>query len=89
MPLFIDLLGWAGAALLLYGYAMVSTSRMSGDGMPYQVINLTGAVTLMINSAFHAAWPSAVLNVVWGAIGLVAIARIAGARTGHGQVSVP
>ena len=89
MPLFIDLLGWAGAAALLYGYAMVSASRMSGDGAPYQVINLAGAVALMINSAYHAAWPSAILNVVWGVIGLVAIGRMVGAPTRRGEVSVP
>lgn len=89
MPLFVNLLGWAGAALMLYGYAMVSMSRMAGDGMPYQVINLMGAVALMVNTAYLAAWPSAILNVVWGAIGLVAIGRMAGARTRRKGVSVP
>ncbi|MGC5011220.1 CBU_0592 family membrane protein [Streptosporangium sp. DT93] len=89
MSLFLDLLGWAGAAALLYGYAMVSMSRMSGDGMPYQVTNLVGAVALMVNSAYHAAWPSAILNVVWGVIGLVAIGGMVATRTRRGEVSVP
>ncbi|MFF3439666.1 hypothetical protein [Streptosporangium sp. NPDC002721] len=89
MSLFVNLLGWAGAALMLYGYAMVSMSRMSGDGLPYQVINLTGAVALMVNTAYLAAWPSAILNVVWGVIGLVAIARMAGARARRKEVSAP
>ncbi|MEU4403504.1 hypothetical protein AB0F88_03200 [Streptosporangium sp. NPDC023963] len=89
MSLFVNLLGWAGAALMLYGYAMVSMSRMSGDGLPYQVINLAGAVALMVNTAYLAAWPSAILNVVWGVIGLVAIGRMAGARTRRKEVSAP
>lgn len=89
MPLFVNLLGWAGAAVMLYGYAMVSMSRMAGDGMPYQLINLTGSVALLVNTAYLAAWPSAILNVVWGVVGLVAIGRMAGARTRRGEVSVP
>lgn len=87
MPLFVNLLGWAGAALMLYGYAMVSTSRMAGDGMPYQVINLAGSVALMVNTIYHAAWPSAILNIVWGVIGLVAVARMAGAHARRKGVS--
>ena len=39
VSLFVNLLGWVGAGIMLYGYAMVSTSRMAGDGMPYQTIN--------------------------------------------------
>lgn len=69
-------IGWAGAALLLYGYAMVSSSRMSGDGLPYQLINLAGALGLMINSAYQGAWPSAILNVVWTGIGVAALIKL-------------
>ncbi|MEU4534602.1 hypothetical protein AB0G15_07035 [Streptosporangium sp. NPDC023825] len=87
MSLFVNLLGWAGAAVMLYGYAMVSASRMAGDGVPYQAINLTGAAALMVNTAYHAAWPSAILNIVWGVIGLVAVARTAGARARRKEMS--
>ncbi|GAA3119296.1 CBU_0592 family membrane protein [Streptosporangium carneum] len=89
MSLFVDLLGWAGAALMLYGYAMVSSSRMAGDGMPYQIVNLVGAIALMINTAYHSAWPSAILNVVWGVIGLVAVTRTVTARNRKKTVSLP
>ncbi|WP_327086187.1 hypothetical protein OIE66_28095 [Nonomuraea sp. NBC_01738] len=76
MDLLLDAIGWLGAALLLYGYAMVSSSRMSGDGLAYQLINLTGSVTLMINSAYNDAWPSAGLNLIWAAIGVVALIKL-------------
>lgn len=76
MELLLAAIGWLGAGLLLYGYAMVSSSRMSGDGVPYQVINLIGSVSLMINSAYNAAWPSAGLNLIWAAIGIVALYKL-------------
>ncbi|MEV4090671.1 CBU_0592 family membrane protein [Streptosporangium saharense] len=75
MPLFVDLLGWISAAVMLYGYAMVSSSRMAGDGLPYQVINLVGSVALMVSATSHSAWPSAILNVAWAMIGVAAVIR--------------
>nr|WP_260407682.1 hypothetical protein [Planomonospora venezuelensis] len=74
---------------MLYGYAMVSASRMAGDGMPYQAINLFGSIALLVNTAYHAAWPSAILNVVWAAIGVAAVARMLTARSKKKAVSAP
>ncbi|MEV6159150.1 hypothetical protein AB0L53_53345 [Nonomuraea sp. NPDC052129] len=83
MSFLVDALGWLGAALLLFGYAMVSSSRMSGDGAHYQVINLAGSIGLMVNSAANAAWPSAGLNLVWALIGVTAIYKLT--RIGFAQ----
>lgn len=80
MSLFITILGSLGAAALLLAYGMVSTSRMSGDRFPYQAANLFGAITLAVNSAYHSAWPSATLNIIWSGIGAIAIGRILAAR---------
>ncbi|GAA3553974.1 hypothetical protein GCM10022419_037930 [Nonomuraea rosea] len=76
MDLLLAAIGWIGAALLLAGYALVSSSRMQGDGPAYQVINLVGSVSLMVNSAHSSAWPSAGLNLVWAAIGVVALLKL-------------
>ncbi|RVX39236.1 hypothetical protein EDD27_1584 [Nonomuraea polychroma] len=77
MDLLLAAVGWAGAAALLLGYARVSSSRLSGDGVAYQLLNLFGSVGLMVNSAYSAAWPSAGLNLVWAAIGVVALIKLA------------
>ncbi|MFC4014866.1 hypothetical protein ACFOY2_47130 [Nonomuraea purpurea] len=77
MDLLLSAVGWIGAALLLTGYALVSSSRMSADGVAYQLVNLAGSLGLMINSAYSAAWPSVGLNLVWAAIGVVALVKLA------------
>jgi hypothetical protein len=77
MDLLLAAVGWAGAAALLLGYTLVSSSRLSGDGVAYQLLNLFGSVGLMVNSAYSAAWPSAGLNLVWAAIGVVALIKLA------------
>ncbi|MBB3731926.1 MULTISPECIES: CBU_0592 family membrane protein [Nonomuraea] len=76
MDLLVAAVGWIGAGLMLYGYARVSAGVMAGDGLPYQLINLAGSLALMVNTAYNAAWPSAILNVVWAAIGVVSIVRL-------------
>jgi hypothetical protein len=76
----IDVFGLLGAGALLYAYAMLSMRKMSGDSLAYQLINLGGAVALMVNSAFHFAWPSAVLNLVWSGIGILALWRLVTTR---------
>ncbi|MEV1175951.1 hypothetical protein [Nonomuraea sp. NPDC049784] len=76
MDLLLTAVGWIGAALLLAGYALVTTSRLSGDGVAYQLVNLAGSIGLMINSAYNAAWPSAGLNLIWAGIGAVALVKL-------------
>lgn len=75
MDLTVTVLGWAGAASLLLAYGLTSTSRLAPEGARFQLLNLAGAVALTVNSAYHSAWPSAALNVVWIFIGLAALIR--------------
>jgi hypothetical protein len=69
----VDVVGWAGAALLLLAYWLVSTRRLRAEGVPFQLVNLGGAGMLAANSAWYGAWPSVALNGAWMAIGLAAL----------------
>ena len=79
--LVIAVVGWAGAALLLGAYALVSAGRLAGGGLTFQLMNLGGAAGLAINSAVNGAWPSVALNLVW-------IAAAAGPRPAGAQCRV-
>jgi hypothetical protein len=72
--LFIDFTGWAGAVLVLYAYFMVSTKKLTGTSLHYQSANILGAVFLMINTYFHQAYPSAIVNLIWIGIGVYSLA---------------
>ncbi|WP_214416352.1 CBU_0592 family membrane protein [Sphaerisporangium fuscum] len=80
MSVLVDVCGMLGAAALLFAYALLSMSKISGDSLSYQLANLLGAIALMVNSAYHFAWPSAVLNLIWSAIGTFALWRVFTAR---------
>jgi hypothetical protein len=71
----VDGAGWIGAALVIIAYALVSFHRLSATTVSYQALNLAGSLLLIINTAWHAAWPSAVVNVVWAAIAILAVTR--------------
>jgi hypothetical protein len=73
MEIIIDATGWIGAVLVLYGYLMVSTNRLEGSSLHYQGANIAGAFCLMINTYFHHAYPSAIVNVIWIVIGFYSL----------------
>ena len=67
----VNVVGWIGMALLISAYALVTTGRILGPSLTFQLMNLVGGGSLMVNSAYYGAWPSAALNLVWVVIGVV------------------
>lgn len=74
--LLIELGGWVGTAALLLAYGLVSTRRLAGDSVPYQILNLIGGVLVLANSFYHGAMPSVAVNVFWIAIAVFALSRV-------------
>jgi hypothetical protein len=75
-----DVVGWIGAVLLLGAYALVSTRKLDGDSIPYQLLNLLGSAFLIANSFHYGAYPSVGVNLIWIGIAAFAIFR---ARSGN------
>ncbi len=73
--MFLSILGWVGAAVILSGYGLFSLGRLS-NGPVYQLSNLVGALFISLNVAAHGAWPSAVVNGVWAIIAAVVLTRM-------------
>jgi hypothetical protein len=71
----IAVIGWAGAALLLLAYTLVSMRRLEGRSLAFQLLNLLGSAGLAGNSAANGAWPSAALNLVWMAVAVATLGR--------------
>ena len=62
--------------LILAAYALLTAGRLTFDSPVYQGMNVVGAAGFIVNTAWHGAWPSAALNLVWLGIGAAALARI-------------
>jgi hypothetical protein len=73
MKLAVEVIGWAGAVLILGAYALLSNGRLTPAARTYQLMNILGAAGFALNSGWNGAYPSAALNVVWMGIGLYAV----------------
>lgn len=90
LPLLVfDGLGWLGAALVIAPYALVSVGRMAGTALAYRALNVAGGALLLVNTAYHRAFPSMVVNVIWTGIALYALtATRRAAASAHGRAGL-
>jgi hypothetical protein len=80
MSLAVEIVGWIGAVLVLGAYVLVSTGKLTGRSPVFQSMNAVGAAFFVLNTWWHGAMPSMVLNVIWSVIGFVALWRFYLAR---------
>ena len=75
----IEVIGWAGAILILGAYALLSAGRLRSQSLTYHLMNILGAAGFVVNSGYNGALPSAAMNVVWIGIGVYALRQRRGA----------
>ena len=76
LALLMEIVGWIGAVLILAGYGLLTAERVTARSVSYQAMNVVGAAGFIANGVWHKAWPSAILNIIWVGIGVVALIRI-------------
>ncbi|MBS1664807.1 MAG: hypothetical protein JST68_27420 [Bacteroidetes bacterium] len=75
MWILIDSIGWIGSIMVVLAYALNMYGKMASDSVVYYVLNIAGSACLIVNTIYHHAIPSAVVNVIWVVIALVALVR--------------
>jgi hypothetical protein len=75
MEILLDTLGWTGGAAFVGAYYLVSAGKLKADGWEYQALNLFGAIAVGVSAFPKRAWPALGLEVVWGAIAVIALVR--------------
>ena len=88
MKLAVEVIGWAGAALILGAYALLSTGKLRAESVSYQLMNVLGAAGFVVNSGWNGALPSAAMNVIWIGIGLYALRRGRRPQIKHGCLAI-
>ncbi|MFZ6000213.1 MAG: CBU_0592 family membrane protein [Bacteroidota bacterium] len=76
MKLLVDILGWIGSVEVILAYGLNSFQKINSDSLSFQLLNLTGAVFLIVNTIYYGAYPSTMINIVWVLIAIPAIIRI-------------
>jgi hypothetical protein len=76
-----DVIGWIGAILILLAYFLVSTKKLSPTAKGFQLLNLFGAIGIVVNSLHYRAFPSAGLNAAWTLIAIYGLVKFFKSRT--------
>jgi formate hydrogenlyase subunit 3/multisubunit Na+/H+ antiporter MnhD subunit len=75
MNVWIEVIGWTGALLIIIAYGLISAGKLDARSRLYQVMNIVGAIGFIVNSGWNGALPSVGLNVVWLCIGVYSLLR--------------
>lgn len=70
-----EICGWYGIAAILAAYAAVSFGVIDSQHHVYQLLNLTGAIGVIVVSLYKRVWQTLVLNVVWVTIAGIGLIR--------------
>ena len=71
--MWIEILGWLGSIMVILAYALNIYKRLNSDSIAYYFLNIAGSSFLIINTLYHHAIPSTMVNVVWVLIAIAAI----------------
>ena len=72
----LEAFGWYGALGLLIAYALLSFGVFTQESAWYQIVNVTAALGIVVISLYKKAYQPAVLNIIWTAVGAIALIRI-------------
>lgn len=73
----ISIVGWYGAGAIISAYALVSFEIIDSSSWQYQVLNLTGALGIVIEAWHKKDRQPAVLNIFWAGIAAFALIHLA------------
>ena len=75
MSLVIDIVGWFGIVAVLLAFALTSWGVIS-QGWTSNILNLAGAIAIVIQTGARQVYQPAVLNTIWALIAVFAILRL-------------
>lgn len=70
---FYESIGWLGAILVISAYFLVSFNVFSSGSVIFQLINLIGALCLIIISIVKKIKQTLLVNIIWASISIFAI----------------
>ena len=70
-----DIIGTAGAAMILVSYFLLQMERLSGTDLAYSAINGVGAALILISLAVDFNLSAFIVEAFWLAISLLGIVR--------------
>ena len=71
--IFLEIFGWYGTFAIVLAYILVSFNLLNANSIPYQILNITGALGIVFSSLAKKNYQPVVLNLIWFVTGLIAL----------------
>ena len=71
-----QIIGWYGVFAILFAYAGSTLDMVQSDSLLYLLLNSSGALALIIQSAVIKNWQVIVLNVVWLLVACIGLTQV-------------
>lgn len=75
MNIIVESLGWIASVLIVGSYTLNITGKLAAENKWYILANMIGGLFFVINTYFHQAYPSMVVNLIWVIIAIVMITK--------------
>jgi hypothetical protein len=73
---FTEVAGWYGVVAIVGAYALLSFGFIAANSLTYQLLNITGALGIVLDAWNQKDWQPMVLNIFWFLIALYAILKL-------------
>ncbi len=70
-----DLVGLVGVAIILLSYLLLQIDKLSSKSISYSILNLIGAVLLLISLFYNWNLPSVIIEIFWIAISIFGLIK--------------
>lgn len=72
----IKISGWLGVIIYLVAYLLLVVKKLKSDRPLYHLLNILGAIGLLLNAWLLNDYPNLVINIIWALIAVYAIVMI-------------
>jgi len=71
-----SVVGWVGSIAYLLAYLLLSLNRLKAEKPLYHLLNMIGALGLILHALDLKDYPNLVVNMAWGIIAITAVVFI-------------
>ncbi len=71
-----EIFGWYGVVAIVGAYILLSFNFVSSNSLIFQLLNLTGAIGIVVDAIEDRNIQPAVLNIIWALVALIALVKI-------------
>ncbi len=75
MNITVEILGWIASVLIVGSYALNISGKLEANSKWYVWANIIGGLFFVINTYYHQAYPSMLVNIIWVIIAIIMIVK--------------